>query len=165
MGAGTNMDGVSLNMLTTMPGFLFFFQSEPPRAVHFPTSTAIDVARKVARDLGYAIDRDPNRFYFDVVTTETGNPLIAGYTAISFWNDVQPINHFEINERTGEIVDGDLCAVFDFPDLREFQRALQRATLARSSTTKQLAHEVGCDELTVVRKPVVPSTKSARPKN
>jgi hypothetical protein len=110
-------------MLTTILGFLFFFQPQPPRSVHLPTSDAIDVARKVARDLGYPINRYPNLFFFDVPTTEGGKPLIAGYTSISFWSKTQPINHFDINDRTGQVVDATICAVFDFPDLRAFQRA------------------------------------------
>jgi hypothetical protein len=155
---------VSLNMLTTILGFLLFFQPLPPQAVHFPTSDAIDIARKVARDLAYPIDRYPNLYFFDVVTTEGGKPLIAGYTAISFWSAAHPMQHFEINERTGQVVDATICEVFDFPDLRIFQRARQQLTRARPSTTEELANEIGCDELTLVRKPVVPSTKSAPPK-
>lgn len=155
---------MSLTMLTTILGFLFFFQPQPPQAVHFPTSDAIDVARKVARDLGYPIDRNPNLYFFDVVKTEGGKPLIAGYTAVSFWSSAHPIQHFEINERTGQVVDDTSCEVFDFPDLRAFQRARQQLTGARPNTIEELANEVGCDTLTVVRKPVVPSTKSAPPK-
>ncbi len=155
---------MSLTMLTTILGLLFFFQSQPPQAVHFPTSDAIDVARKVARDLGYPIDRNRNLYFFDVVKTEGGKPLIAGYTAVSFWSSAHPIQHFEINERTGQVVDDTSCEVFDFPDLRTFQRARQQLTGARPSTIAELANEVGCDALTVVRKPVVPSAKSAPPK-
>jgi hypothetical protein len=151
-------------MLTTILGFLFFFVPQPLQAVHFPTSDAIDVARKVARDLGYPIDRDPNLYFFDVVRTEGGKPLIAGYTAISFWSSAHPIQHFEINEQTGQVVDDTSCEVFDFPDLRAFQRARQRLTGSRPSTIEELANQVGCDKLTVIRKPVVPSAKSARPK-
>jgi hypothetical protein len=176
-------------MLTTILGFLFFFQAQPPRSMHLPTSDVIDVARKVARDLGYPIDRSPNLFFFDVVTAEGGKPLFAG---------PHPINHFEINERTGQIVDADMCAIFDFPDLRAFQRArvypvprqvlqirvcdrnlrsssilgssrrvrrAQQVTGSRPGTTQELANAIGCDGLKVVRKPVVPSTKSAPPKN
>jgi hypothetical protein len=103
-------------------------------------------------------------YFFDVVKTEGGKPLITGYIAVSFWSSAHPIQHFEINERTGQVVDDTSCEVFDFPDLRAFQRARQQLTGARPSTIEELANEVGCDTLTVVRKPVVPSTKSAPPK-
>ncbi len=155
---------MSISMVTTILGLSFFFQPQPPQAVHFPTSDAIDVARSVARDLGYPIDRYRNLYFFDVVTAEGGKPLIAGYTAISFWSAAHPLQHFKINERTGQVVDDTSCEVFDFPDLKVLERARQRLTGSRPSTTEELANEIGCDKLTVIRKPVVPSTKSAPPK-
>jgi len=149
-------------MLSTVLGLLFFFPPQTPQSVHLATSDAIDIVRKVARDLGFPIDRYPNLYFFDVVTAEGGKPLFAGYTSIGFYGK-QPINHFQINERTGQIVDADLCTTYDFPNLRAFQRTRQQLSGSRPSTTKELANEIGCDDLTVVRKPVVPGTRSAPP--
>lgn len=91
-------------MLTAILGLLFSFQPQPPRAVHFPTSDAIDVARMAARDLGYPIDRYPKLYFFDVVTAEGGKPLTIGYTAISFWSSAHPMEHFQIKDDT-EFID------------------------------------------------------------
>jgi len=155
---------VPLTMFATILGLLFFFHPQPPPAVHFPTSDAIDLARMVARDLGYPIDRYANLYFFDLVTTQGGKKLIAGYTAISFWSAAHPLQHFEINERTGQVVDDTSCEIFDFSDLRAFQKARQQITGSRPGTTKELASQVGCDRLTVVRKAVVPISNSAPPK-
>ena len=130
-----------------------------PLAMHLPTSSAIDVARMLARDLGYPIDRYKKLYFFDVLTTEGGKPWFAGYISVSFWGR-QPINQFEINERTGQVVDSSTCELFDFPDLRVFQREQQHLSRSRPRSDEELKDEIGCDELTVVRKPVVPITKS-----
>src|ERR1051325_8165982 len=106
-------------MLLMILGALLCFQ-QSPTAVHLPTSTVIDVARKVARDLGYPIDRYPNLYFFDVLTMEDGKPWFAQYISVGFYGNGHPINHFEINERTGQIVDSSTCNLFDFQDLRLF---------------------------------------------
>jgi hypothetical protein len=157
--------GRHLDMSSTMLAVLLFFQQQQsPPAVHLPTSEAIDLARKLARDLGYPIDRYPKLYYFDALTAEGGKPWFAGYVSIVFFGNNHPINHFNINEKTGQIVDSTLCQAFDFPDLRAFQRAQQQFSGSRPRTTEELLDEIGCDELTVVRKPVVPNSKSEPPK-
>ena len=127
-------------------------------SMHLPTSDAIDVARRLARDLGYPIDQSPRRFFFDLATGEGGQPLIAGYTTVGFFGDPQPIHHFAINEQSGQIVDADLCALFDFPDLRAFARRRRQLSGARARTADELAREIGCDALKGVRTPMVPKT-------
>jgi hypothetical protein len=157
--------GVSIEMRSTILAFLLLFQQQrTPPTVHLPTSDAIDVARQLARDLGFPIDRYRKLYFFDVLTAEGGKPWFAGYTSIGFYGNGQPINHFEINERTGQVVDSTTCQVFDFPDLRVFQIGQQQLSGSRPRTTKELMEEIGCDELTVVRRPVVPITRSESPK-
>jgi hypothetical protein len=133
---------------------LFFQQPQPPAAVHMPTSEAIDVTRKLARDLGYPIDRYAKVYFFDELAAEGGTPLYPGYISIGFYGNGQPINHFAINEKTGQIVDSTVCETFDFPDLRVFQRAQQHMSGSRPRTTEELMDDIGCDRLPVVRRPV-----------
>jgi hypothetical protein len=150
---------------TMIAVFLFFQQQQsPPDAVHLPTSVAIDVARKLARDLGYPLDRYPKLYFFDAPTTKDGKSWFPGYVSIGFFGNGHPIYHFDINEKTGQIVDSTICKVFDFQDLGVFQRAQQQLSGSRPRTTEELMDEIGCDQITVVRKPDVPSTKSEPPK-
>jgi hypothetical protein len=130
-------------------------QASPPAGVHLPTSSAIDTIRKVVRDdLGYPIDRYPKLYFFDALP-----PLFTGYVSIGFYGNGQPINHFEINEKTGQVVDSVICEVYDFPDLRAFQREQQQLSGSRARTTEELMDEIGCQKLKVVRSSVVPSSK------
>ncbi len=131
---------------------LCFQQQSFSAEVHLPTSDAIDVARKLARDLGFPIDRYPKLYFFDMLP-----PSFAGYVSITFYGNGHPLNHFEINEKTGQVVDNVICQMFDFPDLRVFQRTQQRLSGARAKTTGELMDEIGCDKLTLVQNPVMPS--------
>jgi len=75
---------------------LFFQQQQSPSAVHMPTSDAIDVARKLARDLGYPIDRYAQLYFFDVLTNK-GMPaftlrmiLQGSFQAFAVLSSTQP---------------------------------------------------------------------------
>jgi len=151
-------------MISMIIAALLFFQQQQSRSVHLPSSDAIDVARKLARDLGFPIDRYPRLYYFDVVTDEHGQPPFAGYVSITFWGDIHPIKHFDINEETGQVVESLACEVYDFPDLRVFQKEQQHVSGSRPRTIEELKNEFGCDQLKVVRNPIVPRTKPAPPK-
>jgi hypothetical protein len=153
-----------ITMILTISGFVFAQQTQRlPVTVHLPTSAAIDVARLLARDLGYPIDKYPKRYFFDQVTGGDGKPLTFGYVAISFWSGAQPINHFEINESTGQIVDDVACEVFDFPNLKPFQHEQQGLSGARPETIEELLGDgrFPCEKLTIVNRPVVPNAKPA----
>jgi len=119
------------------------------------------VARKLARDLAYPIDRYPKLYYFDMLTKEDGKPWFPGYVSIVFFGNDHPIHSFDINEQTGQIVDSLICQVFEFPDLKAFQREHQKLSGSRPRTTDELMDEIHCDQLTVVRKPVVPKPTKA----
>jgi hypothetical protein len=138
-------------------------QRSLPITVHLPTSEAIDVARQLARDLGYPLDRHPSLYFFDQLTGEGGKPSFAGYVSIGFYGGGHPISHFEINEATGQVVDSVTCKLFEFPGLRAFQQAQQKLSGSPPRTSKQLMDEIGCDKLIVVGKRVVPNAKPGPP--
>jgi len=148
-----------------MLAILAFMQPQQslPITVHLPTSEAIDVARQLARDLGYPLDQHPKVYFFDQLTGEDGKPSFAGYVSIGFYGDGHPIYHFEINESTGQVVDSVTCKVFDFPNLRAFQQAQQKLSGSLPRTGRQLIDEIGCDKLTVVEKRVIPNAKPKPP--
>jgi hypothetical protein len=137
---------------------LFQMQHPAPVSVHMPTSEVIDVARMLARDLGYPLDRYPKVYSFDLLSAEGRH---AGYISIGFYANGHPINYLDINETTGQIVTSMTCKVFDFPDLSVFQRAHQRLSGARPRTTEELMEDINCDHLTVVRESEVPNSKPA----
>jgi hypothetical protein len=133
---------------------LFFQPQSPPVEVHLPTSVAIDTARKLVKDLGYPIDRYPSLYFFDALP-----PSFTGYVSIGFYGNGHPIHHFEINEKTGQVVDSVVCEIYDFPDLRVFQRTQQQLSGSRAMTTEELMDEIGCQKLKVVRSSVAPSQR------
>ena len=143
---------MSMSNIFTIIGMCLYLQIQHPEPVHFATSDAIDVARLIARDLGYPIDKDRGMFYFDLLLNANGRPMFKGYTSIGFYADVRPIYHFEINESTGQVVDATVCAVFDVPSLKPFEKSRRRLTGARPRTLDELSDDVGCDKLRIVRK-------------
>lgn len=68
-------------------------------------------------------NRYPKLYFFDAPATKDGKSWFPGYVSIGFFGNGHPIYQFDINEKTGQIVDSMTCKVFDFQDLRVFQRA------------------------------------------
>jgi len=108
----------------------------------------------LVKDLGYPIDRHPRLYFFDALP-----PSFTGYVSIGFYGNGHPIHHFEINEKTGQVVDSVVCEIYDFPDLRVFQRTQQQLSGSRAMTTEELMDEIGCQKLKVVRSSVAPSQR------
>jgi hypothetical protein len=136
---------------------LLQIQQPPPVSVHMPTSEVVDVARMLAKDLGYQLDRYPKLYSFDLLSTGGGH---AGYISIGFYASGHPIHYFDINETTGQVVDSMTCKAFDFPDLRVFQDTHQRLSGSRPRATEELMGDINCDRLTIVRNAEVPDPKS-----
>jgi hypothetical protein len=160
-----SLQRAGVTMILIIPSALIFAQQTQrlPVTVHLPTSVAIDVARLLARDLGYPIDKYPKRYFFDQVNGDDGKALVLGYANILFWGGGHPIDGFQINESTGQIVGTLSCEVFDFPNLKSFQHEQQALSGVRSKTTQELLDEgkIPCERLTLVNRPVVPNAKPA----
>lgn len=130
--------------------------------VYIPTSKAVDIAREVAKDLGFKV-QDPE-YYFDLMLTKDGKPPVAGYVAVGFYGHDNLLETFAISEKTGQIVEPSACQVFEFSDLAPFQRAQQAQSGLKPKTQKELMSEFGCDRLSVVRNPIVGNERSANNK-
>ena len=127
--------------------------AKPAHTVFLPTSTAIDVAESVAKDLGYAIS-NKKMYFFDLTTTADGKPAVPGYVTFGFYGNSNILNQISINESTGQVVDSLKCIVFDFPDLQSFQHELRRETGAQPLSDADLAKSIGCDSLERRTKPI-----------
>jgi hypothetical protein len=121
--------------------------------VFVPTSAALDVAEKVARDLGYAIS-DKKMYFFDLTTTAEGKAVVPGYVTFGFYGNSNILNQISINESTGQVVDSLNCIVFDFPDLQSFQQELRREAGTQPLSEADLAKSIGCESVERRAKPV-----------
>jgi hypothetical protein len=124
--------------------------------IYIPTSELLRVSEMAARDEGFPVNKvrpDGTRlFFFDIATTSDGKPLAPGYTSMGLYGNGQIIRIYSVNEQTGQVVDIANCAAFDFPNLSRFAKEVQREAGARPEALEQLALDVGCDNLTVIRK-------------
>jgi hypothetical protein len=139
---------------------LLMLQQSPSVQVYIPTSRAIEVARRVARDLGFDI-ADPE-YYFDLMLTKDGRPPVEGYVWVGFFGHDNLIETFAISENTGQVVEPAACQVFEFSNLVPLQRAQQRQSGLRSKTQKELMSDFGFDRLTVVRSPIIVRSRAAK---
>ncbi len=122
-------------------------------AMPIPTSDAVDLARRVAHDEGYDVAKT-SVYYFQQLTGPAGAPFLEGYTSIGFYIDGNARNLIVINNRTGQAMDFNTCEVFDYPDLKPFQKQVMRMNKATTKTAEQLAGDAGCGSPRVVTKPV-----------
>jgi hypothetical protein len=121
--------------------------------VHIPTSDVVDLARMIARDEGYDV-RDTKVYYFDLLETQDGKPLLSGYTSVGFYINGNIRSSISLSETTGQAVDMNSCEVFDYPDLKPFQERIIHLTKAKRKTAQELANEAGCSSPKVLNKPV-----------
>jgi len=121
--------------------------------VHITTSDAVDLARMIAKDEGYDV-RDTKVYYFDLLKTQDGNPLLKGYTSLGFYIKGNIRSSLSISETTGQVVDMNSCEIFDYPDLKPFQEQMIRLSKANRKTAKELADDAGCSAPKVLEKPV-----------
>ena len=136
---------------------LVLFQNSPPpkptHTVFLPTSAALDVAEKVARDMGYAIS-NKKMYFFDITTTADGKAAVPGYVTFGFYGNSNILNQISINESTGQVVDSLNCISFDFPDLKSFQQELRREAGVQPLSEGDLAKSIGCESLEHRTKPI-----------
>lgn len=143
---------------------LLMLQQSTIVQVYIPTFKAVDIARRVAKDLGFRTE-DPE-YYFDRMRSKGDKPAIPGYVDMGFYGHNNLLQEFAISETTGQIVDPRTCQVFEFPDLESFQRTQQRQSGLRPKTQDELRSDLGCDHLTFVRNPIIRSGRPAKtPKN
>lgn len=147
---------VTLNMLVA---WSVLAEAASPRIiVHIPTSDALVIAQKVARDEGYDIS-DTRMYFFDSLDSG-GQHLAQGYTSMGFYINGSIRSSISINETTGQVLDTVSCELFDYPDLRSFQERILRASKVNRKTPGELADEVGCPSLKVLTTPISPVKSS-----
>jgi len=128
----------------------------PPPKVFIPTSIALEVAQRVARDQGYAIS-DTSEYYFDLMTTKQGQPVQPGYVTVGFYGNNNPLNQLSINQTTGQVIDSIRCVIFEYPDLKSFQQMLQKETGIKPLSKNEIMENIGCDTLKSLNVPAAPS--------
>ena len=121
-----------------------------------PTSDAIDLARMIARDEGYDVAKTTT-YSFESLTGSEGKSFLHGYTTIAFNINGSARNLIGINNSTGQAIDYNTCEIFDYPNLRPFQKQIISLTKAKLQTPQQLAEDVGCTSPKVLIKPVRPN--------
>ena len=120
-----------------------------------PTSDVIDVARMVARGLGYSL-ADRTKYFFDLLPGPKGEPLFPGYVTVGFYWNSNTVNAISINEKTGQVLDITMCTWFEFPTIKRFERSVQRGTGLPPLTEQKIRAQTGCES---VKKLTVPQNK------
>src|SRR6476661_5921624 len=134
----------------------------PSVIVHITTGDAVKIAQRIARDEGYDLDkevRDPQGakvvYWFDSLDGSPQGPFLEGYTSIGFYINSHSRSGISINNTTGQTLDMTSCELFDYPDLQPFQEQVMRlGGISKKKTPEELADEVGCESLRIVRTPV-----------
>lgn len=117
------------------------------------TSEAIDLARKVGRDQGIDVD-DRKRVTLDLLVTKDGKPMLPGYITLGIYSDLELLSEVSINEKTGQLVDSESCAVYEYPDILYLQKEYTKSTGVKPLTIAELSSEIGCESLKELRMPV-----------
>lgn len=120
--------------------------------VFIPTSAALELAEKVARGEWYSL-ADRSKFFFDIMLDNQNQPQFPGYVTVGFYWNSDIVNAISINEQTGQVLDIDKCTVFDYPQVRRFQRDLSRETGVPAFSLQALGKKVGCDSLRTLKVP------------
>ena len=150
-----------VNVTILMSSYLFLFGQGQSTIVHIPTSKAISIAQMIARNEGYNIDND-RIYFFDLLTTSGGRPLVRGYTSIGFYINGNIRSTISIHEATGQAIDMNSCEIFDYPAVRTFQSEMLRLSKAKKRTAQELADDVGCSSPKLLSKPIAIKRASRR---
>ncbi len=134
-----------------------------PVTVYIPTDEVVDYARMIARDEGYDVTKTAV-YSFELLRAKDGKPPLEGYTSIGFEINGSRRNTIAISNTTGQSIDMFSCEVFDYPDLKRFQKQMIRLTKAKRKTAQELAHDAGCSSPKVTNNPVplLPAPQSSR---
>ena len=79
-----------------------------------------------------------------------GKEPIPRYTSIALYKDGHPIRQYAIRLATGDVVDADLCRIFQYPDLLKFKKKILKAFGSKEISVDDIASEVGCERLEIV---------------
>jgi hypothetical protein len=85
--------------------------------------------------------------------------LVPGYTVIGFYINGRIANTIAVSRETGQAMDMNGCEIFDYPDLRSFQRQILSITKAKRKSPQQMARDAGCDHPEVLTNPVSYKTR------
>lgn len=118
--------------------------------VFIPTSDAIDIARVVAKNLGYSL-KDPHRYFFDELRTKDGASLYPGYVTIEFVWEGSDVTAVSISEKTLQVIDMMACLVYDYPELRADRDDFIRETGNKPMTLDELRAVSDCGSRLEVR--------------
>jgi hypothetical protein len=118
--------------------------------IHIPTSEVVRIAQIIAKNEGYQISNH-NLYYFDSLDTQ-GTPLVRGYTSIGFYINGNIRSTISISEITGQAIDMNTCEIFDYPELKPFQKQMIQLSKAKIKTAQELADDVGCSSPKVLTK-------------
>ena len=146
-------DAVSLIRSTLIILLLLPTSQAQSVVVHIATSDAVDLARMIAKDEGYDV-RNTKVYYFDLLQTQDGKPLLNGYTSVGFYINGNIRSSISISETTGQAVDMNSREIFDYPDLKSFQERIIRLSKAKRKTAQELADDAGCSSPKVLTNPV-----------
>jgi hypothetical protein len=133
-------------------------QTQGDSSMVMSTSEAIDLARKVGRDQGIDVD-DRKRVTLDLLATKDGRPMLPGYITFGIYRDLELLSEVSINEKTGQLVDSESCAVYEYPDILYLQKEYTKFTGVRALTIAQLSSEIGCESLKELKVPVSVPTR------
>ena len=139
-------------------GLLLQVSQKNTMMVHVPTSQVVSVAQMIARDEGYDI-QDQDVYYFDLLTTSDGKPLLPHFTSIGFYINGNIRSAISINDATGQAVDATTCELFDYPDLKSFQEKMIRLSKVKPMSPGELATDIGCKSLKILTASVSRSGK------
>ncbi len=126
---------------------LLVAQAAPNQEKGFiPTSDAVDVARMVAEGLGYSL-ADRTKYFFDIIPGEKGAPLFPGYVTIGFYWNSNTVDAISINVNTGQVLDINMCKVFEYPQIKKFELRVKRGSGAPPLSIEELQRQTGCESL------------------
>ncbi len=80
--------------------------------------------------------------------------MMPGYITLGIYRDLELLSEVSINEKTGQLVDSESCAVYEYPDIVYLQKEYTRATGAKPLTIDELSSEIGCESLKELKVPV-----------
>lgn len=140
-----------LPFFSPLAGVLLAVQSAGPQLYSIPTSEEVRVASMAALDEGY----DPNidGTFLDELLTPDGKQPHPGYKTIGLYSDGSLVHSYAIRVQTGDVVDARTCQIFEYPNLLKFKQNLMTNFGTDPVSRQQIAEELNCAKLEVVRLP------------
>lgn len=140
-----------LPLIAALIPFVLPPQASSLRLYSIPTSQEVSVATMAARDEGYDPANDGT--FLDELHNSDGQPPHPGYKTIALYSSGQLIHAYSIRIQTGDVADARTCQLFAYPDLLKFKRKLMTSFGTDPVPSTQIAGELGCPKLDVLRTP------------